>query len=79
MRTNSRKSRALLLTFLACLIIPPAAYGYIDPNAQSWLSQALTPLLVIGATVVVFLRDKATTALQRLGRYLSRFTNGAAE
>jgi hypothetical protein len=76
---NPRRNQAALLVILACLLAPPPAYGYIDPNMHGLLAQTLTPLLVIGATVGVFFREKATAAIHWVGRRLNRFTHGHAE
>lgn len=42
-----------------CLVfITTPVYGYIDPNASGLISQILTPLLVLGATSIVFLKKR---------------------
>jgi hypothetical protein len=72
---NRRAFRLVLMFFF----LATPAYAYIDPNAQGLISQALTPIFVIGTGVMVFFRDKALTAVRRLSRYFTRPTDGAAE
>lgn len=76
MPTKSSIQRLLLLIAIMNFAASPA-YAYIDPNAQGLIAQSLTPLLVIGATVGMFFRDKAQSALAWLGRCFRR--NDAAE
>jgi len=65
---------ALMFFFIAT-----PAYAYIDPNAQGLISQALTPVFVIGTGVALFFRDKALTAIRRVKGYFNRPTDGATE
>jgi hypothetical protein len=67
--------RVVLMFFF----IATPAYAYIDPNAQGLISQALTPIFVIGTGVVLFFRDKALTAIRRVKGYFNRPSDGAAE
>jgi len=39
------------------------AHAYIDPNAQNLLTQALTPLVIIAATGLTFLRKQTRAAI----------------
>jgi hypothetical protein len=51
------------------------AYGYIDPNASGFLSQLLTPLLMIAATGVTFFRKQVGSAFRWLGNRFTRQSN----
>ena len=77
-REVAGKRMAFRFVLLFVLIATPA-YAYIDPNAQGLISQALTPLFVIGTGIVLFFRDKALTAIRRVKGYFNRPTDGAAE
>jgi hypothetical protein len=80
MKKNTLRSHnPLLLLTLFALVFATPAYAYIDPNTQGLISQSLTPLFVIGATVLMFFRDKAVNAIQWIGRCLGRRTDGATE
>jgi hypothetical protein len=61
------------------VLIATPAFAYVDPNTTGLITQSLTPLFVLGATVMVFFRDKAKMALQWLGRCFTRRTNDATE
>lgn len=76
MPMKSSLRRLVLLTWIILITSLPA-YAYIDPNAQGLIAQSLTPLLVVGATVCMFFRDKAMAAIGWLNRCLRR--NDAAE
>lgn len=52
------------------LIMAVPAHAYVDPNAQSLITQVMTPLLVIAVTGVTFLRREASSAI---GRFTTRF------
>ncbi len=45
------------------LLLAQPAYGYIDPNTTNLLTQILTPLLVVAATAVTFLRKQTRSAI----------------
>ena len=79
MGAKNRKKPVVLLIILMGLVLATPAYAYIDPNTQGLISQSLTPLFVIGATVAMFFREKAVTLLQWLGRRLGRLTNDVPE
>jgi hypothetical protein len=79
MRPNSGKGPTVVLAILTGLLFATPAYAYVDPNTQGLISQSLTPLFVIGATVAMFFREKAVMAIQWLGRRLGRLTNDAPE
>lgn len=72
------KRTAFRVSLMLVLIATPA-FAYVDPNTTGLITQSLTPLFVLGATVMVFFRDKAKMALQWLGRCFNRRTNDAAE
>jgi hypothetical protein len=44
------------------------AYAYIDPNPTSLLTQDLTPVLIIAAAGMTFLRKQAGSAIGWLAR-----------
>jgi hypothetical protein len=73
------RRRSILLAIIAGLLIATPAFAYIDPNTQGLITQSLTPLFVIAATIVMFFREKAAVALHWLARCISRLTNGATE
>lgn len=54
------------------LVLATPAYAYIDPNAQSLFTQILTPLLIVAATGITFLRKQAGAALDWLAGRLRR-------
>ena len=63
-----------------CLVfITTPVYGYIDPNASGLISQILTPLLVLGATSIVFLKKRVRSVFSGLARRLRRRANAAEE
>lgn len=72
-------SRRIVLLVLAYTLTATPAYAYIDPNAQNIIAQSLTPLLVVGATVAMFFRDKAVSAMQWIGRCFGRRPNSQTE
>jgi len=57
------------------LLIPTPAYGYIDPNASGIISQILTPLLIVGAAGLTFLRKRIGSAVDGLAQRLRRRTD----
>jgi hypothetical protein len=76
---KSEKNRIRILLVLTALLFAAPAYAYVDPNTTSLISQSLTPFFVIGATIIMFFREKAVMALQWLSRCISRLTHGATE
>lgn len=52
-----------LRVILSGLLLAVPAHAYVDPNAQSLLTQVLTPLLVIVAAGLTFLRKEAGSAV----------------
>jgi hypothetical protein len=52
----------LVIVYVVLLVTP--AYAYIDPNAQGLLTQILTPLLIIAATALTFLRKQVGAAFR---------------
>ena len=72
------KRIAFRVSLMFVLIATPA-FAYVDPNTTGLITQRSTPLFVLGATVMVFFRDKAKMAIQWLGRCFNRRTNDAAE
>jgi hypothetical protein len=72
-------SRRIVLLVLAYTLTATPAYAYIDPNAQNIIAQSLTPLLVVAATVGMFFRDKAVSAMHWLGRCFGRRADGETE
>lgn len=64
------------MVWVLCLIsIATPAYGYIDPNAAGLASQILTPLLVVAAAGVAFLRKQIGPAFGALAPRLQRRAN----
>ena len=55
----------LILCFCLLSVTVPA-YGYIDPNASGLVSQILTPLLILGAAALTFLRTRVRALLTGL-------------
>lgn len=60
---NPKFRGVALLVVLYVLLLPQPAYGYIDPNATNMLTQILTPLLVVAATGLTFLRKQTRSAI----------------
>lgn len=69
-----RRSRveSLLLLILCGALSEKRAFAYIDPSAQGLLAQALTPILIILATCVTFLRKQVATVFRWMTRSLRR-------
>jgi hypothetical protein len=55
-------SRVAILVVVYGLCLAPPAFAYVDPNATNLLTQILTPLLVIAAAGVTFLRKQTVSA-----------------
>jgi hypothetical protein len=73
MRRSSRFLPIPCLLILYVLLQATPAYAYVDPNATGLLTQILTPVLIIGATGVTFLRKQVLSAIRWLsGRFASR-------
>lgn len=53
---------ALFATLYVMLLARPA-YGYVDPNATNLITQVLTPLLVVAAAGLTFLRKQTRSAI----------------
>jgi hypothetical protein len=69
----NRPAVRLSLLILACAIFSEKpAYGYIDPSAQGLLAQALTPLLIIAATCLTFLRKQVVAACRWVTGHILR-------
>ena len=68
--------RNVPIPFVVCVLclisIATPAYGYIDPNAAGLASQILTPLLMIAAACVAFLRKQIAAAFGALTRRVRR-------
>jgi uncharacterized membrane protein len=62
----------LILIVLCGALSEKRAFAYIDPSAQGLLVQALTPILIILATCVTFLRKQVATAFRWMTRSLRR-------
>jgi hypothetical protein len=45
------------------LLLAMPAYAYVDPNATSLLTQVLTPVIIIAAAGMTFLRKQAGSAI----------------
>lgn len=60
----TKHTRLLLLIILCGIVAEKRAYAYIDPSAQGLLTQALTPILIIAATGVTFLRKQVSAAFR---------------
>jgi hypothetical protein len=62
-RRRSTTPRVAFLLLGCGLLLAVPAYAYIDPNAQSLLTQILTPILVLSAAGLTFLRKQAGSAI----------------
>jgi hypothetical protein len=62
----------MLLMILYGLLLATPAQAYLDPNSQSLLAQVLTPVPVIGAIAVTFLRKQAGLAIGWLADLIRR-------
>lgn len=60
------------VALLCVLLLSLPAYGYVDPNAAGAISQILTPLLILGAAGLTFLRKQIGAVLTSLSRRLRR-------
>jgi hypothetical protein len=63
LKRNPKFGRIALLLTVYVLLLAQPAYGYIDPNTTNLLTQILTPLLVVAATAVTFLRKQTRSAI----------------
>jgi hypothetical protein len=67
-------------TLVACCLclffITAPAYGYVDPNATGLISQILTPLLIVAATSLTFLRKCVKAAFTWLAKRLRGRVDG---
>ena len=57
---------------LCGLLLAAPAYAYVDPNATSLLTQILTPMLIIAAASVTFLRKQTSSAIGWLADRIRR-------
>lgn len=67
-------ARTLILCFFLLSMAVPA-YGYIDPNASGLISQMVTPMLIVVAAGVTFLRTRIRTLLTGLRRRFGSHAN----
>ena len=65
-------SRVALLVLVCGLLLAVPAYAYIDPNATSLLTQVLTPVIIIAAAGMTFLRKQAGSAIGWLAGRIHR-------
>ena len=72
MKNFRRSATIVALCVLCVLIISTPAYAYIDPNAAGLVSQILTPLLVIAAAGLTFLRKQVVAVFDGLTLRLRR-------
>lgn len=70
--TNRKRMGLLLLAILLGALSEKRAFAYIDPSAQGLLTQALTPILIILAACVTFLRKQVGTAFRWMTRSMRR-------
>jgi hypothetical protein len=61
-----------LLVFILVLLATTPAYGYVDPNAGSYISQLVTPIIMVVATGGAFFRKQLGCALRWLGNRFRR-------
>jgi len=54
------------------MFIATPVYGYIDPNASGLISQVLTPVLIVGAASITFLRKRVVSAFSGLAQHFRR-------
>lgn len=64
MMAKLEQTRLLFLVVLCGVLFEKRAHAYIDPSAQGLLAQALTPILIIAATCVTFLRKQVSAAFR---------------
>jgi hypothetical protein len=69
---------ALLVVILVLLAATPA-YAYVDPNAGSYISQLLTPIIMVAAAGGAFFRRQVGAALRWLGNRFRRSGTNAGE
>jgi hypothetical protein len=60
------------VALLCVLLLSLPAYGYVDPNAAGAISQILTPLLILGAAALTFLRKQVGAVIASISRRLRR-------
>jgi hypothetical protein len=72
MRHHRNIPTAVVVCALVLVFITTPAYAYIDPNAAGLASQILTPLLMIAATCITFLRKRIGAAFGALTRRVRR-------
>ena len=66
---------SVVVCALCLVLIATPAYAYIDPNAAGLASQILTPLLMVVAACVTFLRKQIGAAFGALTRRVRRRTD----
>ena len=72
MKYSRKVPTAVVLCCLCFLLVAIPAYGYVDPNAAGMISQIVTPLLIMAAAGVTFLRKQVGAAFAGLSRRLRR-------
>ena len=72
MNRDWKLGNVALFVIVFGLLVARPAYGYVDPNATNLLTQVLTPLLVVAAAGVTFLRKQARSAIGWLADRIRR-------
>jgi hypothetical protein len=75
MKHHRKVPIAVVVCAFCLVIITTPAYAYIDPNAAGVASQILTPLLMVAAACVTFLRKQIGAAFGAFTRRLRRRTD----
>jgi|HubBroStandDraft_4_1064222.scaffolds.fasta_scaffold555583_2 hypothetical protein len=79
MDPKPRFNRICFLVIVWGMLLTMPAYAYIDPNAQGLLTQILTPLLIILATALTFLRKQVGSAIHWLAGQMQRRKDATGE
>lgn len=73
MKSGWKMTPFVLLGIVYLLVPAIPAYGYVDPNATGLITQIMTPLLVVAATGLTFLRKQVSFTFRRIfGRTSNR-------
>jgi Na+/H+ antiporter NhaB len=75
-----RKIPGGLLILCICLMAMAAPmYAYIDPNASGLISQIVTPLLVVAAAAITFLRRRLGLVFSALAARIRRSADASGD
>jgi hypothetical protein len=70
---------AFVVCCLSLVFITTPVYAYIDPNASGLISQILTPLLIVGAASITFLRKRVASVFSGLAQHFRRRADASKE